>query len=224
MSKSNQPLFEAPGPLRPGRHGMTREEVAASQRMRLLLSITQVVGERGYAGTTIAHISNGADVSKKTFYAHFRDKEHCFLSAYEAFSTFLLDEMRKARAAEAGDALRQYEASVTRYLTILQAHPERTRALLVEVLTCGERLLRQRRRVLEAFEQDMRAMVAEAVGPAGIWSLLPDEAYRIAVGGIDECVRLRILEGGVRELPDLAPGLVDNFQRLVDAQGRVRPT
>jgi len=211
-------LFDAPAPLRRGRHGLSRQEVETSQRIRLLLSITQEVGSRGFGETTIAHITGNADVSKKTFYAHFRDKEHCFSTAYDAFSTFLLDEMRKARAQAGGTPAERSEASAARYLSVLQAQPVRARALLVEVLKAGDAILRQRRRVLEVFEQDLRAMVTEAVGPEGIWTVLPDEAYRMAVGGVDECVRLLIVEGRADELPGLTTAIVDNFHRLVQAQ------
>ena len=67
-----------------GAHGLDPGVVAASQRTRLLEAVGRAVAERGYAAATIDDIVRGAGVSKKTFYEHFRDKEGCFVAAYEA--------------------------------------------------------------------------------------------------------------------------------------------
>src|SRR6185295_3864410 len=67
-----------------GPHGLSRDEVERSQRRRLLQATTDVVAERGYVKTTVAHILERAGVSRATFYALFADREACFQAAYAA--------------------------------------------------------------------------------------------------------------------------------------------
>jgi AcrR family transcriptional regulator len=53
------------------RLGERRDDVAAGQRARLLAAIAQVVGERGYEATTVAHVVQAAGVSRTTFYEQY---------------------------------------------------------------------------------------------------------------------------------------------------------
>ena len=55
--------------------------VRASQRERLLRSVIAAVSESGYLAVTVADIVRRARVSRAAFYAHFADKEDCFLAA-----------------------------------------------------------------------------------------------------------------------------------------------
>src|SRR3954451_610367 len=83
-----------------GPHGLTREEVAASQRGRLLLAMAGAAAEKGYAHTTVADVIAGAGVSRATFYEHFAGKEDCFVAAFDAGVEIMLG----AVGATAGDA------------------------------------------------------------------------------------------------------------------------
>ena len=84
--------------LPPGRHGLPREFVAHNQRERLIAGLAEAVAENGYAGTTIAHITRHAAVSRRTFYEHFGSKDECFVAAYDT----VMEELR-TRVAEAFD-------------------------------------------------------------------------------------------------------------------------
>ncbi len=69
--------------LPPGRHGLPREFVTHNQRERLIAGLAEAVAENGYSGTTIAHITRHAAVSRRTFYEHFSSKDECFVAAYD---------------------------------------------------------------------------------------------------------------------------------------------
>src|SRR3954468_12062851 len=70
--------------LPPGRHGLPRQFVLHNQRARLVDAATQVFGTRSYAEARVPDVLELAAISRKTFYEQFRDKEDCFLAAYEA--------------------------------------------------------------------------------------------------------------------------------------------
>src|SRR5436190_2182446 len=78
----------------PGPRRLRREEVASSQRARLLRAMAEVAAEKGYANTVVADVIARAGVSRRTFYELFRDKQDCFLAAYaetvELLSTRLI--------------------------------------------------------------------------------------------------------------------------------------
>src|SRR3954454_22295205 len=84
--------------LPPGRHGLARELVAENQRERLLNGVVEAVAEHGYNATTIRAITAAAQISRRTFYEYFRDKEGCFLAAYE-----MIDEHVRSSMLAAGD-------------------------------------------------------------------------------------------------------------------------
>ena len=64
-----------------GRNGLPPETVRAAQRERLLRSVIAAVAASGFSDLTVADIVRGARVSRAAFYAHFADKEDCFLAA-----------------------------------------------------------------------------------------------------------------------------------------------
>ena len=83
-----------------GRSHLPPPAVSASQRERLLRSVIAAVSECGYQAATVANIVRRARVSRKAFYAHFANKEECFLAA-----TGEGRELMIARAVSASRAL-----------------------------------------------------------------------------------------------------------------------
>ena len=61
--------------------------------------MAEAVAEHSYGSTTIAHVVSHAGVSRKTFYEHFRDKEHCFLAMYDTGIAFVLGRLTEALEA-----------------------------------------------------------------------------------------------------------------------------
>ena len=67
--------------VRPGaaRRGSSpaRVQVSEMQRSRLLGAAVTAVNEEGYANATVAHITERARVSRRTFYDLFENREEC---------------------------------------------------------------------------------------------------------------------------------------------------
>src|SRR6266576_1786673 len=79
-----------------GRHHLTREQVRASQRGRMLLEMVEAVAAKGYASTSVADVIAGARASRETFYEHFENKQDCFLAAYDEAVLQLTQTMQGA--------------------------------------------------------------------------------------------------------------------------------
>src|SRR5947207_13486694 len=116
-----------------GRHRLSRDEVVASQRGRMLTAMAEAVAQKGYARTTVADVLSRARVSRETFYEQFGDKEDCFLAAYD----FSVEELLGAIADSVGEAPRDpfagFEAALTAYLEEMAREGTLARVFLIEI-------------------------------------------------------------------------------------------
>ncbi|WP_170224794.1 TetR/AcrR family transcriptional regulator [Mumia flava] len=136
-------------PLPRGRSALPPAEVAESQRGRILHAIVEETAERGYAATSVQHVTARARVSRTAFYQHFSNKEDAFATAHLNASRRLLDIIAEHVAQHADQSWRvQHRAGVTGYLTAFAGAPSSATAFLVELLSAGDRLLDQRDMIL----------------------------------------------------------------------------
>src|SRR5215210_6387976 len=131
-TRSAVPENLAPRSLPRGPHGLERDVVLASQRGRMLGAMADAVAAKGYAATTVADVVAGAGVSRKTFYEHFRDKEECFLAAFDSGVDALLEAIAAAKPEEP-TRMSLVRARVRAYLVTLAARPAFARTFLIEV-------------------------------------------------------------------------------------------
>jgi AcrR family transcriptional regulator len=191
-----------------GRHGLSREEVAASQRGRMLEACFRVVAEKGYTRFTVADVLAAAGVSRETFYEHFRDKEDCFLAAYELSVEAVLAAMRHADPGGDGDPLDRYEEMMRGYLDLMAREDGYARVFLVDVYAAGERALVRRREVLDRFTE----VVAELVGARSAADRFACEAL---VAAVSSMVTVRVAAGDLDEIPKLRRPIMDVARRLL---------
>jgi AcrR family transcriptional regulator len=136
-------------PARTSKSKPTRKEARANQRHRMLAAIGQVVGRRGYAETSVAHVIERAGVSRKAFYEYFTDKEDCFLIAYEAASARVISIV--AAVPTQADPKATVRAQLRAYLDELASEPILARAFNVEAIAAGPRILAHRETVNARF-------------------------------------------------------------------------
>ncbi|MBA3866586.1 MAG: TetR/AcrR family transcriptional regulator [Solirubrobacterales bacterium] len=191
------------GPLPAGHHGLSREQVAESQRERLLAAIAHVVAADGYKGATIADIVKAASVSSKAFYENFSSKEECFLGAFEAVLAHL-EELIAAAVAPVPDWPHQVTAALRAGLDFFAAEHDLGRMFLVEPVTATPVIAaRFRAAVLAAIPhlQRGRAEGGEAAS-------LPESTEDSLLGGLVVLVSRSIL-AGEEPLSGVLPDLVE---------------
>ena len=194
-------------PLPRGPHGLAREVVTESQRARLLDAMAHAVAERGYASATVADVVARAGVSRKTFYEHFRDKEECFLAAYDAGVEVVLAAIRAAQPVDDTwpGLLR---ARVRAYLETLAAEPAFTRTFLIEVFAAGEAALERRARVLDRFAGLLRELHEQARRDVPALPKVPELVFAASVGAVNELVTTCVREGRTAEVTALEDTVV----------------
>ncbi|MBX5468909.1 MAG: TetR/AcrR family transcriptional regulator [Thermoleophilaceae bacterium] len=196
-------LPEAPERLPRGPHRLAREVVLASQRGRMLGAMAEAVAEKGYAATTVADVVGRAGVSRKTFYEHFRDKEECFLAAWDVGVQMLLDAI--ADATQTDDWRAGLRAGVRAYLETLSAEPAFARTFMIEVLAAGPAALERRAEVHRRFAEQLRELYARAREQHPELPEPPAEVFSAIVGAVHELTWERVREDRFDELVDLAP-------------------
>ena len=191
------------GPLPGGHHGLTREQVAESQRERLLAAVAHTVAERGYRATTITDIVKAASVSSRVFYEHFSSKEECFLAAFEAVLGHL-EELIQAAVEPYPDWPQRVIASLRAALRFFDAEPDLARLCLLEPITATPAsAVRFRELVLAAIPL---LEVGRAERPDG--SSLPESTEDSLLGGLITLTSRSILAES-ESLEALLPDLVD---------------
>jgi AcrR family transcriptional regulator len=192
--------------LPPGRHGLPREFVAHNQRERLIAGIAEAIAENGYAGTTIAHITRHAAVSRRTFYEHFASKDECFVAAYDTVMAELRERVAKAFEEETAwpHAVR---AGIAAMLRFLAAEPNLARLCMVEALVAGPVVVERYDAAIQSFVPYFQSG-REGRSPEVLSRLSPTTEEAL-VGGMMSLISRRIIAGRASELEDLLPDLVE---------------
>lgn len=189
----------------PGRRShVTRDDVAASQRGRLLDAVTQSVADKGYAATTVADIVNLAGVSRTTFYQHFKGKPECFLDAYQSGFDEAIAQLNADALVHDGwiDRLRAGNASL---LKTLARTPDFARAFFIEVLAAGPEALARRDAIMGQFADIIAENLKRAGADHPALEELPRHALDTVVGGITELIAIDVRARRFDQLPRLEP-------------------
>src|SRR3954471_4191414 len=210
-----------PRPLPRGPHNLARDDVLASQRVRMLEAMAETVAAKGYGGTTVGDVVAGAGVSRKTFYEHFRDKEECFLAAFDSGVETLLGAIAAAEPEEP-TRMSLVRARVRAYLVTLAARPAFARTFLIEVFAAGPLALERRQRVHARFEQFLRGLHSEVRREFPDIPEVSDTVWVAAIGALNEVVSQRVREGRIDDLPQLEDTLVEIQAALLGVPGNAR--
>lgn len=205
---------------RPDRAGQTSPAAPSDpsgHRRRLLQGMARAIAQRGYADTTLADIVREANVSRRTFYEHFKDKADCLIALYEASNRTALNVLREAIDPAASWPV-QVEMALAAYLRQLADNPVLTRSLFVDILNLGIAGQQARRRVFN----ELAEFIVQVARPAsGRRRLLGRDEALALVGAINELVLERLENEAsavqaARRLEALAPLCAQLVQRLAD--------
>ena len=193
-----------------GRSRLPLLAVRASQRERLLRSVIAAVSESGYPAVTVADIVRRARVSRAAFYAHFTDKEDCFLAATgEGRKLMIAQVVSATRARPAGACDEEIlRAACRAYLEFLAGEPEFARVFYIQMPTAGPRAVGRLDAAAGLFADLNSRWHERARQHHPDWPSVPHEAYLALAGATDELVRSLVRAGRTDDLPDLEETLV----------------
>jgi AcrR family transcriptional regulator len=193
-----------------GRNRLPLRAVHASQRERLLRSVIAAVSDAGYPAVTVAEVVRRARVSRAAFYAHFADKEECFLAATgEGRQLMFAQVVSAARAVPAeAPAEQAIQAACRAFLAFLSREPAFARVFYIEMPAAGPRAVDRLEAASRRFAELNRTWHQRARERHPDWPAVPDEAYLALAGAVAELVRSIVRADRTVELPDLEDTLV----------------
>jgi AcrR family transcriptional regulator len=192
-----------------GRHRLSREQVLASQRGRILAAVAESVAEHGFARVTVADVIARAGVSRETFYEQFSDKEEAFLAALDAGADGLLAILGAAIALPASDPLERLDRMLKAYLTTLAAEPSFAKAYLIDAYGAGAEATARRIDLQQRFVEVIARVLEVDMDDAS-----DRFACEALVAAVSSLVTARIGTGRARQLPELREPLIELARRL----------
>ncbi len=246
VSRSAGPYRSSPEKLPRGPHSLTREQVAANQRLRVGMAMLEAIGEKGYVATTVSEVVARAGVSRKAFYQHFVNKEECFLATYDVIAR----EGRRRVVRAIRDSEGHPDRMETAIRTVFQAgmeNPDALRLAINEITAVGPAGIERRERSIVEYGQLIHSGLKSSPGLNGPLNgrsrgstgersddakELPDTTLRGVVGGFNK-VLITCLQGRRRAKPlELVPDLArwassyypapDDFVRGLEASRAMR--
>lgn len=164
-----------------GRHTLTPEFVAVTQRDRLIDAMAHAVLAKGY-NVPLTEVCAAAGVSTRAFYEHFADKEACFMATFDRGVTLLQRAVGMAYGQPGRWPVRMRNGLAV-LLGLLATHQAFANLAIVEMLAAGPRGRERSRQLLHDFlrffddaprrpgQPGVPTVVVEAV-VAGVFGLL----------------------------------------------------
>jgi AcrR family transcriptional regulator len=221
LPRNSSPYRPHPGKLPRGPHSLTREQVAANQRLRVGMAMLETIGEKGYVATTVSEVVARAGVSRKAFYQHFANKEECFLATYDVIAREGRRRMVRAVRDSEGHPDRMETAIRTLFEAAME-NPDAMRLAITEIAAVGPAGIERRERSIVEYGQLIHDGMQSSPGLNGRRDErssartdrrldaagLPDTTLRAVVGGFNR-VLVAYVHGGrnarsLELVPDLA--------------------
>jgi AcrR family transcriptional regulator len=184
---------------------VTRSNVHAEQRRRILRAVGELVGERGYGDVTVELIVKRAHVSFKTFYKHFPGKEECLLGLCEGVFDSSEARIRERVAAEPVPWPEQVVLVLRCLFELIVAEPVIARAVIVESPTVGPAIAARYERATKALVPLFRA--GREFNPRG--DELPGTIEETLAGSVFWSAYQRLIIGEADQLPASLPVLLE---------------
>jgi AcrR family transcriptional regulator len=204
-------VADAPARLPRGRHTLTRDQVIADQRARMMLALAEVMGEKGYGPTSVADVIRTAGVSRQTFYEQFTSKLDCFLATFDTAGDLLLAELARLSGLEADTPLARFDRLLAEYLDTLAQWSGSARVLLVESHAAGPEAI-HRRAALQERIADALAGVLEVDDERGRF------ACAVLVAAVGSMVTEPLVTGDADALRALHAPVVDLVAAALSAR------
>jgi AcrR family transcriptional regulator len=131
---------------------VSHSQVAEIQRSRLLAAAVSVFDEQGYAGTTVAHVTRRARVSRRTFYELFANREECLVAVVEDAVSQVQAEL-SAAGLEGLSWRERMRTGLGVILAFLDREPALARVCVVQAVRGGPVVVYRREQILQGLAE-----------------------------------------------------------------------
>jgi AcrR family transcriptional regulator len=131
-----------PSPTRPYR-GVSADDRRAVRRARLIEAGLELLGERGWQGTTVRAVCAEAGLTERYFYESFAGRDELLAGVFDRVASEAAEGVLRAVEAAPHDARAKAHAAIGAFVEMLTDDPRRARAMLLE--SFSDAALRERR-------------------------------------------------------------------------------
>jgi AcrR family transcriptional regulator len=175
----------------------------------MLASAAYVLAEEGYERMSVARVTHGARVSRRTFYDVFEDREDCFLAVFEDALARLSRRVIDAyQGVGARGWCERVHSGLQALLTFFDEEPQLAKLLVVDTLRAGPHVLQRRAEVLARVTAAIQDSGAEARKDRDELSPLTGEGV---VGGVLGVIHTRLSS----ENPGALLGLLNPLMAVI---------
>lgn len=140
---------------RPAKRRPNRAEKAEATRNALFEAAVEIVGEYGYAGTSIARITERAGVAQGTFYNYFESRQDLLDQLLPAISRQLHIHIRE-RVLAADGAMERERARISAFFEFLEQAPHLFKILSEGPVQAPEGFRRHLQQQTESYRRAMK--------------------------------------------------------------------
>lgn len=191
---------------------MNRAEKSEATRAALFAAAISIVGENGYAETSVSRITERAGVAQGTFYNYFESRQDLLDQLLPSISVLLLAHVKKKVAAAEDSPVARERARITGFFEFLEQTPHLFKMLHEGEIRAPEGFRRHVQLQTESFEHAM--MLEHAKGHLkGITASEIPALSQILLGARQWLsTRFCMKDGEVIQPP---PDVVDTYMKLV---------
>ncbi len=204
-------------PLPKGRHGLSREEVAASQRTRLLRAAVELGTERGLASLTLTDIVGRAGVARSTFYEHFADKQDCFLAAFDYAADRVFERVLTIEPPRLGDYPTPAHSYAAVLVELALEEPGLVRLVAADAEALGPAAAERQRKIRSRLADGLVALRDDLRRDDPSMAPISQLRALAIVGALSEVFRHTLYASGTRGIPALEPELAAILLALLEA-------
>lgn len=157
---------EDPGREGGARAGMPRTQQGTQSRERILQAALDLIGERGYAATSVDALCKRAKIMKTALYWHFGSKEGLLAALLDRVSEEWIDEIRQHVDA-GGTPIERLDRALASLRSLIEARPRHLRLVLSVLLELGETDPRMRecvKGIYDRLQAEVTQKLADAIG------------------------------------------------------------
>ena len=172
------PLLPRRGPGTYDRH-KTADERRSEQRRALIIAAARVFARDGFAEASVASILSHTNLSRGTFYRHFRDLSDVFLATRQSAADLAFERVRERMERER-EPLEQTRAALLGFFELIAEEGDLARVFLREAPHYGSSHEKLHRETIERFVELFRKGLADAKAH-GLIEVLPSDSMIYAV-------------------------------------------
>jgi len=200
-----------------GRHNLSREQVEASQRTRLLKAAVELGTEHGFAPLTLADIVRRAGVARSTFYEYFADKEECFMEAFDYAADRVLERVLMLGPLPADELASPVNAYIAKLLALCVQEPGLVRLVAADAEALGPAAAGRQRATRDRIADGLVRLRDFLRRDEPRFAPISQVRALAIVGAITEVLKHTFYTAGIEALPALQAELAAIVLALLEA-------